>query len=764
LLFTCFLLNFIGRYNGLWRNHLKPLCMHKKITPIFSLHSRRLSGMALLCGALFCGVSGTAQTTRFVKPQATGTADGSSWENASNDIQAMINSSIAGDFIWVAGGTYKPNRKANDTSVITPADKDNAYVLKQGVALYGNFAGTEALLAERDITLTANASILSGDFNNDDEFLFDIDTLSLTNNTENAYHVLVGAAPADMPITTATVLDGFTITGGNAHDVAFTTLTVNGQSVPRYLGGGLINRSNASPTVSNVIFTHNAAEYGGAVYNRNLSAAVFTNVTITQNMATFGGGVTNWIDGNAVFNNVVISNNTASAGGGMYNYQAMVQVNGGNIINNTATLGSGGGIFNNACPLVMADADIIGNYATTDGGGMYNTVNASVTISGGVFNGNQATNGGGMYNTGVLPTITNVVFNENIATANGGGIYNINAPSTLLNVEMLNNAAAGFGGGICNWTQSPGVFTGVNFANNTAENGAGIFSFDNSPTVFTGNTFTGNTATAYGGGAYNRTNTASVFTNCLFTDNAAENGGGMFNFDNASAILTNVTMTGNFATMYGGAIDNDNSSPLVRNSIVYGNTTTGNVNPNVFNFGGASPVFAYSIVEGSATGWGSLGTDGGNNLDANPQFADIAGSLYSLALESPAVNSGNSTYYTAGQTPNLSTIATDIAGNPRFYNSSPIDMGAYELQGVVGLPGFNQLQVTCYPNPVVNYVSVKSDTQITGAVVYNMLGQPTGATWNGTTHTIDMAGLQAGNYIIKITTGNADKSVLVVKK
>eukprot|EP01132_Coremiostelium_polycephalum_P017802 gene17802-21277_t len=124
-----------------------------------------------------------AQTIRYVKPVATGTGAGTSWTNASDDLQATLNNSAAGDQIWVAGGTYKPNRKADALNTGTPYDNNNAFILKADVKVYGGFAGTETLFAQRNLTITANKSILSGDLDNDNSI-----------SGGDAYHVVISSA------------------------------------------------------------------------------------------------------------------------------------------------------------------------------------------------------------------------------------------------------------------------------------------------------------------------------------------------------------------------------------------------------------------------------------------------------------------------------------------------------------------------------------------------------------------------------------------
>jgi len=80
----------------------------------------------LLLLVLIAG-SAMAQTIRYVKPTTSGTGDGSSWANASNNLQAMINASAANDQVWVAAGTYKPT---------TGTDRTISFSMKEGVAIY----------------------------------------------------------------------------------------------------------------------------------------------------------------------------------------------------------------------------------------------------------------------------------------------------------------------------------------------------------------------------------------------------------------------------------------------------------------------------------------------------------------------------------------------------------------------------------------------------------------------------------------------------
>lgn len=261
-----------------------------------------------------------AQTTRYVS--STGIGTGTSWVNASGDLQAMITLSVAGDEIWVENGTYIPG-----------ATRGSAFSMKNGVSIYGSFAGTETLLSQRILT-SGLTSILSGE-------------IGASGIADNCYHVFNNAG-----LNTTAVIDGFIIRDANDDRVA--TLTDG-------LGGGFYNNGSNSgfcnPTIRNCLITNNQAQFGAGIfnsgYNFGVSTPVIINCVIANNTAlTGGGGIDNFglSNGNAspIITNCVIYNNIANQrAGGMYCW---------------------GGNNGNASPVVLNT--VFANNTAIDGGGV----------------------------------------------------------------------------------------------------------------------------------------------------------------------------------------------------------------------------------------------------------------------------------------------------------------------------------------------------------------------------------------------------------
>ncbi|WP_440121414.1 PKD domain-containing protein [Tenacibaculum sp. Ill] len=265
-----------------------------------------------------------------------GDGSGDSWTNAVPELADALlwartqhdadNNWLQNDSlqVFVAKGVYKPLYNAADGNYTTNGNRDNAFVMVNNVQLYGGFAGSEVNLSDRDLSLAGNATVLSGDIG------------GLNDLSDNVYHVVVDAGNVG-----AALLDGFTITGGNANDNV-SSIAVNANSIRRDYGGGMYNAFSSSSSLTNVTITGNtAAGYGGGMYNAS-SSPNLTNITITGNTANHGGGIYNSQYSSLSLTNVAIVGNTANHGGGIYNYfYSSSSLTNVTIVGNTANSGDG---------------------------------------------------------------------------------------------------------------------------------------------------------------------------------------------------------------------------------------------------------------------------------------------------------------------------------------------------------------------------------------------------------------------------------------
>jgi len=281
-------------------------------------------------------ISPDANNIVYVNIAADGTGNGFSWASAITQLADALkyarttNNYTPGNplKIFVAKGTYKPLYNAADGSYTTDGGSDNAFVMVNNVQIYGGFDpdnGIDDLTDSRLLPFQAGGlgSILSGDIG------------AVGVNTDNVYHVVVSSGAVG-----GTILDGFTITGAYSTLSNTESITINGNTLRRYYGGGMYNYSS-SPTVNNCSFTANSAYNGGGMYNvtPTYSSPVVTNCSFTQNSATNGGAMYNYAGSNTVAVNCVFVANSASANGsGIYNFLAsLMLINvtlGGNTGNN----------------------------------------------------------------------------------------------------------------------------------------------------------------------------------------------------------------------------------------------------------------------------------------------------------------------------------------------------------------------------------------------------------------------------------------------
>ncbi len=379
--------------------------------------------------------------------------DGQSWTTAYTSVQAALdwtNTHTATTYeIWLAEGVYYPDEGG---SHVNNSRGEFFRIAWNNVQLYGGFAATETAREQRD--WAAHPTVLSGDIDGNDSNTDGNFVAETWNDLKgnNAYHVLWLDGVTNGSITSATVLDGFTITGGNT----------NGDDWPGHNGGGLYCAGNAigrtcSPTLIHIIFSGNQAyEFGGGMFNNGDSgdsSPSLTHVTFNGNYASSGGGIANRSQDGAsspALTNVTFSGNSAwYEGGGMYN------------------------------------------------SGVEGVSNPSLTNV--TFSGNQAgENGGGMCNDGYRgessPSLTNVTFNGNQARRHsGGGMYNYGGTSgksnpSLTNVTFSGNQAGMYGGGMASYTgyddnEIHPVLVNCILWGNTAPDGPQIYNHNAMPTV-----------------------------------------------------------------------------------------------------------------------------------------------------------------------------------------------------------------------------------------------------------------------------------------
>jgi len=213
----------------------------------------------------------------YVRHDATGTGTGQTWGDAFIDLQHALDVATPGSDIWVAAGTYRPDRETGDPGT--------SFILPGGVSIYGGFAGNELSLDERD--LAANPTILNGDFGG-----------------ENSYHVVYAEN-----VQQRVLLDGFLIMGGHA-DAA---------GIPHNAGAG-VRIIASSVALRNCVIRGNTADgNGGGISNITASVLRLVNCVISGNAAgSRGGGIQSYQSTLAVTNCTIANNASAAEGGGLF--------------------------------------------------------------------------------------------------------------------------------------------------------------------------------------------------------------------------------------------------------------------------------------------------------------------------------------------------------------------------------------------------------------------------------------------------------------
>ncbi|MEO1625687.1 MAG: T9SS type A sorting domain-containing protein [Bacteroidota bacterium] len=470
-----------------------------------------------ICLLLLLAIPFLGQAQVYVKADAAGTGDGSSWENAYTDLQTALDSipeatsSMDVPEIWVAAGTYVTTDDATDSLA--------AFTMVKPAKIYGGFAGTESMLSERDVV--NNVTQFSGDVSGND-----VKDDFTSNKDDNTIHVLY----IDSFVLETVVLDGITISGAHASndpDVEFTLRT----------GGGVY--AWAPVIVNDCTFTGNFARRAGSIYlNDRTSGSQITNTTFVSN----GGG---WRSAGvyaAGSNDLVVTNcdflENQGIRGTLYLFRS-----------NNATIEN--------CNFIDNVNDV------TFAGAYYNWNSIGTVMNNCTFRGNEAVNGGCMYVDGRetpenIQAFNNCTFEDNAASNSAGTIYAVTANMSLEGTTFTNNESGGFVG---NMRLSTGGFTTVNncvFDGNSGANGGGAIGLlFTGEAIVTNTTFDGNTA-GWGAGIFCQSDsTLLTVDSCEFLKNTGDNigGGAIFFTQGVIGNVTNSQFESNNATDGpGGAI------------------------------------------------------------------------------------------------------------------------------------------------------------------------------------------------------------------
>ncbi|MCB9265881.1 MAG: gliding motility-associated C-terminal domain-containing protein [Lewinellaceae bacterium] len=461
--------------------------------------TRRIQNMVIDIGAYENG-------RIFVDIDATGNNDGTSWEDAFTDLQDGLKAAYPGDQVWVAEGIYLPVT----CSPCTDSDREKAFQLRNGVELYGGFAGVEDALEQRDYE--AFPTILSGDIGMSGD------------STDNAYRVVLLKN-----VSSKTLLDGFTIEEGNG-DGPFGF----------FFGGGVYidgrNGMAASPVVRNCIIRNNYATGGGGMamegsgsgaIRAEIRNCLFEGNTCSLQAISRGGAV--YVAGSVGatieprFTGCTFLNNYSGDDGGAMvinissenmlpsSYSA-VRIDSCRFENNESVgdFGRGGAIWmlmssNTVSNNVISNSQFINNIAGGNGGAIFNRASfdqvlANDRIINCFFSGNRSQrDGGALYFRGSQGAVNtgeaiNCVFLDNQAALNGGAVYSTSFLTTggtsrnrLANCSFYGNTAQlsgggvyihGSDGGVNEMTIQNSIFweDSANLAGNEVYNGEGILS------------------------------------------------------------------------------------------------------------------------------------------------------------------------------------------------------------------------------------------------------------------------------------------------
>lgn len=373
---------------------------------------------------------------RYVKQGGTG--NGTSWDNASGDLQRMIDEladnnpqNLPGE-VWVAAGIYEPQ-----SQLIQGTGYSASFRMRDGISVYGGFASGESSKTEREKKEGGmpwefkNQTVLMAAYyvRNESNPSFTGNKWTLTSDSRHV--VWFAPMPGEQgTFTQPTYLDGVTIMGGYAQGGTgvddFKTdrgagVYMDGRNT--YLTNSIVKENYATGNgggvylkdgrvQSTLIYNNNADQNGGAVYVDD--QGLVHRSMLTNNSARNGAGV--YLDNQPatqgeqdhpeylILSTCVVSNNTASGNGAVYCDE------GGVLLQNTIT--------NNNCVTATDATDP--NASQT--GGIY--INQYALVANSVIWNNRMSDGTNIPMYAKNPTADKVRFMYNAISGVNNAVWN----------------------------------------------------------------------------------------------------------------------------------------------------------------------------------------------------------------------------------------------------------------------------------------------------------------------------------------------------
>ena len=363
-------------------------------------------------------------------------ADGLTWETAYPNVQDAINALYgsggqgAGE-VWVAAGDYAP------TELLVPGEAATAaFIMRDGISVYGGFAGTETARAERTKSgdmpwqYEHTTRLIGSGYSENLEW--NATDHRWTLNSRSNHVVWFADADGQTAFGQETVLDGVTIMGGQASTAS---------SGAAWMG-----------------------DRGAGVYMHNTNARL-TNCVVTENVSgNHAGGV--WLSGGRMIGCLVYNNGSEQAGGGVYVDNSGLVLH-SMLANNSAA--SGAGIYlrggdpqadGQVHPeyLILSTSIVTNNTARAnaavycDGGGvlLQNTINNNAAPRATDESDPDATRTGGLFIDGYALVVNSTLWNNRAGDANTQRVPMYARNASADKVRFMNSALSGMNNAVWN--------------------------------------------------------------------------------------------------------------------------------------------------------------------------------------------------------------------------------------------------------------------------------------------------------------------------